>query len=73
VGLGCRAALLGLFCSVFGLGRAVAKPLLGVSLKTLTEAGAAGTGAASGGKWAAERGSGGSHGSGIRTAAAAAM
>lgn len=56
MGLGCRAALLGLFCSRFGLGRAVAKPLLGVSLKTLTAAGAAGTGAASGGKGAAVRG-----------------
>lgn len=56
MGLGCRAALLGLFCSRFGLGRALAKPLLGVSSKTLTDAG---TGAASGGKGGAERGNGG--------------
>ena len=58
VAVGDSALLLGLLCMGFAVCGAVAKAFLGVSSKTLTEAGSGGAGAGGSGMGAAVRGTG---------------
>ena len=67
------AAVLGLLCSGFAVYGGFAKLLLMVSSRTLTDAGQRGSGGCERGSMGQRRRNGGGHGSGIRTAAEAAL